>query len=343
MDSDGITKTRTGNDVKAKRETKKRFHLRRKLTPLIHTIYIMGILLVIGSSCTHFDRTQVEEARMKIMTYNTLYGGTRRGQPLSQTAKVIQDAKADVVGLQEVGDNAKALADLLGWNHVRHGWSATLTRYDIVDRYEGGIRDGGIRIRLDSGQEVNIFNLHLRSSPYQPYQLLRIPYDDAPFITTEREAITSAKKTRGGQITTLLNQIQAIPDENVSVIVIGDFNEPSHLDWTKIAAESGRHPIKVAYPSSLAMAEAGFADAWRAAYPDEMNKPGFTWTPLTKPDDPEDHHDRIDFVYFRGKGIALNEVKIVGENKENADIVVSPYPSDHRAVVAAFTVSEREK
>ena len=30
--------------------------------------------------------------------------------------------------------------------------------------------------------------------------------------------------------------------------------------------------------------------------------------------------------------------KIVGENKENADIVVSPYPSDHRAVVATFTL-----
>ena len=33
--------------------------------------------------------------------------------------------------------------------------------------------------------------------------------------------------------------------------------------------------------------------------------------------------------------------KIVGENKENADIVVSPYPSDHRAVVATFTLANQ--
>ena len=112
---------------------------------------------------------------------------------------------------------------------------------------------------------------------------------------------------------------------------------------TAAAAKSGRHPIKVEYPGSLAMAQAGFGDAWRVIYPDEMKKPGFTWSPLTKADDPKDHHDRIDFVYFRGKDIEVTGVKIVGENKENADIVVTPYPSDHRAVVATFTLPNQEQ
>ena len=56
-----------------------------------------------------------------------------------------------------------------------------------------------------------------------------------------------------------------------------------------------------------------------------------------KADDPTTHHDRIDFIYFKGKGVSVVDVKIVGENKKNAGIVISPYPSDHRAVVAAFT------
>ncbi len=86
------------------------------------------------------------------------------------------------------------------------------------------------------------------------------------------------------------------------------------------------------------MAKAGFADAWRTIYPDEMKNPGFTWTLLTKVNDPKDHHDRIDFVYFRGKGVRPNGAEIVGENRENADIAVSPYPSDHRAVIATFTL-----
>ena len=44
-------------------------------------------------------------------------------------------------------------------------------------------------------------------------------------------------------------------------------------------------------------------------------------------------HDRIDFVYSRGKGEKLQEAKIVGESEEDAGIVVSPFPSDHRAWV----------
>ena len=302
----------------------------------IRTITAIGMLFAVGQALATPQHAQTEMPSVKVMSFNVLHGGTRRGQPLSQTAKVIQEAKADIVGLQEVGKNAEKLAQLLGWNHVSDGWSAILTRYDVVERYKGGIR-----ARLDSGQELCIFNLHLRPAPYQPYQLLGIPYGKAPFIKTEAEAIASAKKARGGQIATLLKQIRSLPDKEIPVFVTGDFNEPSHLDWTEKTAKSGRHPIKVEYPSSLEITKAGFADAWRTIYPDEMEKPGFTWTPLTKPDDPKDHHDRIDFVYFRGKGIQLNEVKVVGEDKENADIVVSPYPSDHRAVVASFTLSKQ--
>ena len=39
--------------------------------------------------------------KVKVMSYNIHRGGTMRGQPLSQTVKVIQEAKADVVGVQE--------------------------------------------------------------------------------------------------------------------------------------------------------------------------------------------------------------------------------------------------
>jgi len=285
---------------------------------------------------------------VKVMSYNIYRGGTQRGQPLSQTAKVIQEAKADVVGVQETrspdGDNAEKLAQLLGWNHyVNPRNRVILTRYEIVEK-----KRDGIKVKLPSGQEAYIFNLHLPSNPYQPYQLLSIQpkwhkHKDTPFIKTEAEAIAGAKEARGREISALLRQIRSLPDKETPVFVVGDFNEPSHLDWTEKAAKSGRHPIKVAYPGSLAMAKAGFGDAWRTAYPDEMKKPGFTWAPLTKPDDPTEHHDRIDFVYFKGKGVKLTGAKIVGENEENADIVVPPYPSDHRAVVATFTLTDQPK
>lgn len=279
------------------------------------------------------------EVSVKIMSYNVYRGGTMRGQPLSQTAKVIQEAKADIVGIQETrspkGDNLEKLAQLLGWNH--DAGSSVLTRYKIVESLSSGVK-----VKMDSGREVYVFNLHLPSNPYQPYQLLGIrpkwhKHWDTPFIKTEAEAIEAAKLARGREVARLLRQIQSLADQEAPVFVVGDFNEPSHLDWTEAAARSGRHPIKVEYPTSLAMTQAGFTDAWRTIYPDEMAKPGFTWSPAYKVNDPTTHHDRIDFVYFRGKDIEVTDVKIVGENKENADIVVAPYPSDHRAVVASFT------
>jgi exodeoxyribonuclease-3 len=289
---------------------------------------------------------ETEEESIRVMSYNIHRGGVvMLKQPLSQTAKAIQLAKADIVGIQETrsprGDKLEELAKLLGWNHDMGKGSKILTRYEIVESLKSGVK-----VKLDSGREAYVFNLHLPSHPYQPYQLLGIRPKwhkhkfDIEFIKTDAEAIQWAKKARGRELTKLLRQIRSIPDKQAPVFVVGDFNEPSHLDWTEAAANAGRHPIKVEYPNSLAMTRAGFADAYRAIYPDEMKNPGYTWSSFYKFDDPTTHHDRIDFVYFKGKGIKLNEVKIVGENRKDADIIISPYPSDHRAVVADFKLTK---
>ena len=40
--------------------------------------------------------------------------------------------------------------------------------------------------------------------------------------------------------------------------------------------------------------------------------------------------DRIDIIY--AKGLEPESAAVIGESKEKADIVVDPFPSDHRAV-----------
>ena len=315
----------------------------------LRTITVTGMLLTaVSSFVTPLDAEPQklsekpgEELTVRIMTYNVCRGGTYQGQPLSQSAKMIKMAKADIVGLQEIGENVPKLAELLGWNHS----GPFLTRYEIIEEIKGISRrpSDGIKVRLTSGQEAYAFNNHLPHPPYQPYQLLGLTagYRVYPKIDTEAEAIAGAKKTRGRFITRLFKQIRTLSDQEAPVFVVGDFNEPSHLDWTEAAAKSGRHPMKVEFPTSLMMAQAGYIDAYRTVHPDEMAKPGFTWTPLKKADDPTIHHDRIDYVYFKGKGLKVTDAKVIGESKENADIVVSPYPSDHRAVVATITLAKQ--
>lgn len=91
----------------------------------------------------------------------------------------------------------------------------------------------------------------------------------------------------------------------------------------------------VEFPSAYDVEKRGFVDALRRVHPDEIDYPAFTWTPTTSPDDPQDHHDRIDYVFVRDRFVkaTIEHAYIVGEKSPEADIVVTPWPSDHRAVL----------
>jgi exodeoxyribonuclease III len=268
--------------------------------------------------------------QIRVLTFNIAEDG-KFGLP--GVIDLIRSSNADLVGLQESEENSAKIAKALGFHYVQHGYSALLTRLDIDGVTPGG---NGIIVHTSGGKELAFFDKHLFYKPYQPYQLLGIPYENGAIIKTEAEAIAEAKKARGADVADLLKDADSLKDTSLPTILVGDFNEPSYLDWTEAAAKAGRHPAKVEWPSTKAFAEDGFQDSYRQLHPDEMAQPGFTWTPTTKPDDPHDHHDRIDYVLYRGSGIKPKSVEIVGENTQNADIVVAPYPSDHRAVTAVF-------
>jgi hypothetical protein len=137
---------------------------------------------------------------IRVMTFNLWIGGDAGKQPLSQTVAVIQAARADAVGFQETGgqevngarpDNGRKIADLLGWSYVDQGDGMGIaTRFRIVDATP---HKWGVRIELPSGRQVYAFNTHLSHAPYQPYQLLGIPYHNGPFIKTLEEAVRFAK------------------------------------------------------------------------------------------------------------------------------------------------------
>ena len=280
---------------------------------------------------------------LKVMSFNLFHGGDGGKQPLSQSVAAIQAANADVVGLQETrgfgdprSDNAAKLAQSLGWDYLDQGdGTGVISKHKIVANTP---KKWGVLLRTPDGNCYWLFNAHLAHAPYQPYQLLNIPYGDAPFLKTETEAVKAARETHGGQLSRLLGELQPALQTGFPLFVTGDFNEPSHQDWTQAAAKAGLHPLKVEWPSTQTLTTAGLTDSFRAVYPDEVKRPGHTWTPTTKADDPKDHHDRIDFVFYGGKNVILRASSIVGEAGPFADISVVPYPSDHRAVVSTFEI-----
>lgn len=288
---------------------------------------------------------------LSVMSFNIWGGGGNEGKDISQTVAAIRASGADVVGLQETrlegetctaeacppgGESvAPAIAAALGWHvHDQTAENGALWANAVISRHPiGAVSANDLGVELDvNGTRVWLFNIHHDDEPYQPYQVLGIEYGPAPFVKTAAEAEHWARDTRGPAMDLLEADMAAAGD--AVVIVTGDFNEPSHLDWTEAAVAAGQQPLAVNWPTTLRLTEAGFTDAYRAAHPDPVAKPAFTWTPMGDEADPEDHHDRIDFVFARGAKVTA--ASIVGETGPRSDIALDPWPADHRAVVATL-------
>lgn len=303
-------------------------------------VAVLGLALSSDSVVAQSDKTLASAtSELRVMTFNLWHGGDAGGQPLQQCIEVIRNAKADIVGLQETHgyvqdgkrpDHGVAIAKELGWHYFPQARrTGVLSRFPLGTASEAKL---GVEVEVTPGRSLMFFNVHFAAMPYQPYQLLRIPYGDAPFIRTEEEAIQWAERSRGEQVTQLLTDMHPALEAKRPVIVSGDFNEPSFQDWTSRAAGKGLCPIKVAFPATKRLSKLGLRDAWRTSHPDEIASPGWTWTPTTAPSDPNDKHDRIDFL-FVSQRIQVQSCLRVGE-AGNADIVVEPWPSDHRSVLA---------
>ena len=283
---------------------------------------------------------EIPEHQFCLMSFNILYGGTHLGQSLEQTAAVIRLSQADIVVACEQWGNAEPLADLLGFTcHIVVSppyWKsvAVLSRYPITETFANGVR-----LELDLQQSVCVFGVHLTSTPYQPYRVRDKAY------TKKEEILDEARETREQELVVVLSEIRPLIEAGERVLLCGDFNEPSHLDLILASAREGHHfGLEMPWPCSKRVTESGMEDAYRVVFPDVCRHPGYTWTSVPGlgvggSERAEDEvHDRIDFVYHAGPGLNPISASIVGENNRNADLVVSPFPSDHRAVAVIYQI-----
>ena len=307
------------------------------------------LLLLVIAGCGSGDE-QRSPLHLTVMSFNVRGAGANEGRPIDDTLAIIRRFKPDIVGLQEVRREAVPctstcppdgpsvageIAQALGYHvYEQRTENEALWANAIISRFPvKRTTPNDLGVVLDAGGiEIAHMNVHLTDYPYQPYQALEIPYDEAPFLYSEEGLVDAARAARGSAIDLLMADLDTVGKVDV-VFVTGDFNEPSHRDWTSRAAAIGRHPLAVRFPSALRIEEAGFIDTYRNFFRDEIAAPGLTWTPTTAADDPLDHHDRIDYVFVRASEVTIESSVVVGEESEESDIGISPWPSDHRAVV----------
>ena len=307
---------------------------------------------------------------LKVLSFNIYWGGHKK--PIEKTIDVIKSSGADLIGIQEnmnrkFEDQTTEIAEALGFSYVRSAildslekfgssgnkisarWTqqagqSTLSRFPITAQSPGGF---GIQVKMTPVKNIWIFNTHLWHYPYVPYQLHNTKYHQGEFIDpkktdAETKAILSARISHETEITKILIDINSVLSMQEPVFLTGDFNEPSHLDWTKEVAKAEIHPIKIDFPTSRQIIDSGMKDAFRECFPNALNHPGFTWPAGEYPDSPDssqlDPEDRIDFIYFIGKEVKVKKVELLGEDKNTSDISFKEYPSDHRAVLANFEI-----
>ena len=279
---------------------------------------------------------------VKVMTMNIFYGGDEwnldtgqwcadaAGCPetMAHVVSAIEAADPDIVGLQEGTANECVIADRLGWYCEPR--LQLISRFPLLDPPGA---DGVYALaEVTPGRFVAISNVHLPSDPYGPYWVRDgVPRDDV--LDLERT-------TRLPAIRPQLQVLPALADAGIPVFLTGDFNSPSHLDWTP-AVDAVREEVRypVMWPVSAALADVGFRDSYREIHPDPVAVPGFTWTPPgTLESVPDEVNDRIDWVLAQGPVETL-ATKLVGEvGGPDVDIERDPYPTDHRAVVSTFRV-----
>jgi exodeoxyribonuclease-3 len=316
---------------------------------LFHMVLLPTVLAVVAVPAS------AAEQKLTLLSFNMWGAGANAQKPIAETVAVMKASGADIIGTQEsvaepnpctadvcaATDNSRAkdIAAALGYhfhefkhNTDNHWADVVFSKYPIGKETPNGV---GVEIDVN-GRKVVAYSMNLDDAPYQPYQLLNIEYGNAPFLKTAEEAVTWATETRGKALSLLLADVKSQADAEAQ-FVMGDFNEPSHWDWTEKAVKAGHQPMVVDYPTTKAVEAEGFVDTFRMAFPDEVAKPGITWTPTTDPTDKEDHHDRIDFILARSKGLKVISAGIVGEKSPEADLVVTPWPSDHRATMAVVS------
>lgn len=149
--------------------------------------------------------------------------------------------------------------------------------------------------------------------------------------------------------------------EGTIVILGGDFNEPSHLDWTRGTKDLFDHNgLIVPWTVPLLLDNNGFVDTYRELYPDVVDYPGFTF-PADNPLLPvsrltwapkADERERIDYVFchphpslrlkdaviFGPRGSIVRSKRVPEQSKDRFLLPLGVWPTDHKGLLVTFEV-----
>ena len=166
------------------------------------------------------------------------------------------------------GQHRSKVAEALGWPYRERPHPG---RLEVPDHRPAR---RGRPIRLHRGP-ARARSSRSRTSTCRPTRTARTT------SATARPPRRSSSSSRTPGCPAIQERLDVLPDlveAGIPTFLTGDFNAPSHLDWTEAAVGLRPH-VKYAmpWPVSMAVEAAGFRDAYRELHPDPVADPGLTW------------------------------------------------------------------
>lgn len=299
---------------------------------------IIGALFMV-SSCNTESENDVDSDILKVMTWNVWHAGHSESYPgkgCDGVIGILKKSKADIITMVETYGASNKVADSLGYYHRLISSNLSIySKYPIVETYLfpdsiSTFNFGGVMINMN-GKKLRIFNTWLH---YLPDVTI------APTELPEKDILAwDDKGSRDDEIRKILSTISSYTaqSDSIPVIVSGDFNCHSHLDWTEETKNMYDHNGAVVnWTVSKTMTDNGFTDSFREANPDPTENLGTTWR---YGQESNNRSYRIDYIYYKGEKLQNLDSEshngLLGEiyNYMNENFF---YASDHGFVITTF-------
>lgn len=213
------------------------------------------------------------------------------------------------------------------------------------------------------GHKIAVYTAHLdylNDAYYNVRGYDGSTWKEIPIPQTVREVLeVNDASLRDDAIRDFIAAAQQDIAEGSIVILGGDFNEPSHLDWIRATKDLYDHNgMIIPWTVPLLLDNKGFIDTYRELYPDVLAYPGFTfpadnplvevekltWTPKS------DERERIDYVFyyphpaiqlkdaviFGPKGCIAKSQRVTEESKDRFLLPIDVWPTDHKGLLVTF-------
>ena len=309
-----------------------------------------------------------EVKKIKVLAWNiwgrmnedpryTVKGKTGR----ERVIEILKDTGAEIILMVETYGSAKDIAEGLGYHYYTASKNANLCIFSKYKLSDVGTPKGlssfsfvSATVHVGEKKKMRLYGIWLTSGGMHTIAVTDKKVLDAVY--------TKDNDRRYKHFLQLMNHAEFKADlknvKDVPLIMGGDFNNVSHLDYTKATKKAGLNfgrilPMKL----SLAIEGLGFVDSYRVAHPVVTKETlGYTWTTVGQGYkyisnkgfvklEGEVEHDpyremfaRIDYIYHAGKRLKVLSSEVLKRYKDVKGRGFVEFPSDHAGVLTEYEV-----